>query len=145
VERLRKLWSVSGNCGASPENREVSPETVECFRKLWSRPEDRETLASNAETLKSETNGSLVWFCLVMVLRVFTEGNEDRTLPLTAANPSGVAARSGERDATPLGLTCNRAATQGSSFLATLGWRAQSLWDCRTASCWGRNYRKTLG
>jgi hypothetical protein len=41
-----------------------------------------------------------------------------------ATNPNGVAARSGKRDATPLGLTCNRAST----------WRAQSLWDCRTAA-----------
>ena len=49
-----------------------------------------------------------------------------------ANNPNGVAAQPGKRDATPLGLGIYRAATQGSSCLATLGWRTQSLWDCRT-------------
>ena len=48
-----------------------------------------------------------------------------------ATNPNGVAARrKSKRDTTPLGLGTPRSATQGSSFLATLGWRAQSLWDC---------------
>jgi hypothetical protein len=31
--------------------------------------------------------------------------------------------------------------TQGSSFLATLGWRAQSLWDCRFKKARGSNAR----
>ena len=34
-------------------------------------------------------------------------------------------------DATPLGLKTRVPDTQGSSFLATLGWRPQSRWDCR--------------
>ena len=42
-------------------------------------------------------------------------------------NPNGVAARLRKGDATPLGLNTDWAATQGSSFLATLGWRTQSL------------------
>src|SRR5207244_3922525 len=50
-----------------------------------------------------------------------------------ANNPNGVAARWRKFDTTPLGLKIPSAATQGSSFLATLGRRAQSLWDCRTA------------
>src|SRR2546426_12161309 len=50
-----------------------------------------------------------------------------------ANNPNGVAARWRKFDTTPLGLKTPSAATQGSSFLATLGRRAQSLWDCRTA------------
>ena len=45
-------------------------------------------------------------------------------------NPNGVAAPLGWRDATPLGLKNVRVPTQGSSFLATLGWRTQSRWDC---------------
>ena len=50
-----------------------------------------------------------------------------------ADNPNGVAARPRKRDATPMGLKPHRAATQGSSFLATLGWQTQSLWDCGTS------------
>src|SRR5439155_6823926 len=50
-----------------------------------------------------------------------------------ANNPNGVAARWRKFDTTPLGLKIPSAPTQGSSFLATLGPRAQSLWDCRTA------------
>ena len=50
-----------------------------------------------------------------------------------APNPNGVAARWLQRDATPLGLKSSRPVTQGSSFLATLGWKTQSLWDCRKA------------
>jgi len=50
-----------------------------------------------------------------------------------ANNPNGVAARWRKFDETPLGLKIPSATTQGSSFLATLGRRAQSLWDCRTA------------
>ena len=38
-----------------------------------------------------------------------------------ANNPNGVAAHPQKRDATPLGLKTSRAATQGSSFLATAG------------------------
>jgi hypothetical protein len=37
------------------------------------------------------------------------------------------------QDATPLGLLAVTRVSQGSSFLATLGWRSQSLWDCRNA------------
>ena len=48
-----------------------------------------------------------------------------------ANNPNGVAARREKRGATPLGLKTFTATTQGSSFLATLGWVTQSLWDCR--------------
>ena len=67
-------------------------------------------------------------------------------------NPNGVAARWWLRDTTPSGLKTVRTPTQGSSFLATLGWRPQSLWDCRTAgppavphgSGLARNIRKAL-
>jgi len=47
-------------------------------------------------------------------------------------NPNGVAAQRLKLDATPLGLKTIEPGTQGSSFLATLGWKTQSLWDCRT-------------
>jgi hypothetical protein len=50
----------------------------------------------------------------------------------TANNPNGVVARRRQDDATPLGLKTPRTKTQGSSCLATLGWRTQSLWDCNT-------------
>ena len=50
-----------------------------------------------------------------------------------AYNPNGVAAWLGKHDATPSGLKTIATPTQGSSCLATLGWRAQSLWDCRNA------------
>src|SRR6266511_2244118 len=51
-------------------------------------------------------------------------------------NPNGVAANSSRHQTNGFGH--NRVAvgfhlgthTQGSSFLATLGWRTQSLWDC---------------
>ena len=46
-------------------------------------------------------------------------------------NPNGVVARRRKRGATPLGLRTFTATTQGSSFLATLGWMTQSRWDCR--------------
>ena len=69
-----------------------------------------------------------------------------------ANNPIGVAARTWPRDATPSGLKIHRAATQGSSFLATLGWKTQSLWDCSSgnlsivpfASRVARNLQKAL-
>ena len=51
-----------------------------------------------------------------------------------AHNPDGVVAGLWNPDATPLGLKTGPAATQGSLFLATLGWKTQSLWDCRAAS-----------
>ena len=41
-------------------------------------------------------------------------------------------ARSNPRAATPLGLKPIAPTTQGSSFLATLGWRPQSRWDWRS-------------
>ena len=44
-------------------------------------------------------------------------------------NPNGVAARLPTPAATPLGLAMKWPVTQGSSFLATLGWRPQSHWD----------------
>jgi hypothetical protein len=47
-------------------------------------------------------------------------------------NPNGVAGRQRKRGATPLGLRTFTATTQGSSFLATLGWMTQSRWDCRS-------------
>src|SRR5204863_1689162 len=37
----------------------------------------------------------------------------------------------GERDETLSGYKFCRLPTQGSSFLATLGWRTQSRWDCK--------------
>ena len=42
-----------------------------------------------------------------------------------------ISASDGERAQPPLGLKIARTLTQGSSRLATLGWRTQSLWDCR--------------
>ena len=47
-------------------------------------------------------------------------------------NPNGVASWWQTADTTPLGLKIARELTQGSSCLATLGWRTQSRWDCRT-------------
>ena len=45
-------------------------------------------------------------------------------------NPNGVAATCGGTEAaTPLGLTVAGRFSQGSSRLATLGWRTQSRWD----------------
>jgi len=52
---------------------------------------------------------------------------------VVSANPNGVVAR-WRSGATPLGLKIARPLTQGSSRLATLGWRTQSLWDCRFES-----------
>ena len=43
-------------------------------------------------------------------------------------NPNGVAAGCWRRGATPLGLKILPSVTQGSSFLATLGWRTQPRW-----------------
>ena len=71
----------------------------------------------------------------------------------TFDNPNGVAARRRTCAATPLGLKNFPVPTQGSSFLATLGWRTQPRWGCRElsnarlaaqrSSEW--NYRKALG
>jgi hypothetical protein len=48
----------------------------------------------------------------------------------TAANPNGVAASSEDRRPQPRwGWRHLAQFTQGSSLLATLGWRTQSLWD----------------
>ena len=44
-------------------------------------------------------------------------------------NPNGVASRLAIKAATPLGLFSVESFSQGSSFLATLGWRSESLWD----------------
>ena len=52
---------------------------------------------------------------------------------VVSANPNGVVARWRSGDTTPLGLRIARTLTQGSlADSATLGWRTQSLWDCRT-------------
>ncbi|MEI7941063.1 MAG: hypothetical protein WCK27_30685, partial [Verrucomicrobiota bacterium] len=57
-------------------------------------------------------------------------------------------------DTTPLGLKIARTLTQGSlADSATLGWRTQSLWDCRAIGLsvvpygtgLARNIRKALG
>jgi hypothetical protein len=54
-------------------------------------------------------------------------------LPWVAArsvsNPNGVVSRFHGRAATPLGLLALAAMSQGSSSLATLGFRLESLWD----------------
>ena len=68
-------------------------------------------------------------------------------------NPNGVAAQRMEYDATPVELTGIRPGTRGSSFLATLGWKTQSLWDCRDVGIpivppefpFDREFRKALG
>jgi hypothetical protein len=57
---------------------------------------------------------------------------------------NGVAARLSESDATPLGLEPSASSTQGSSFLATLGWRTQSRWDCPTAGELPSNLRNAF-
>src|SRR2546430_336033 len=44
-------------------------------------------------------------------------------------NPNGVASGVKRRAATPLGLFVFRHVPQGSSFLATLGFEPESLWD----------------
>ena len=44
------------------------------------------------------------------------------------------------RAATPLGLKTLPTFTQGSSFLATLGWRPQSRWDCSARRALGGPY-----
>ena len=45
------------------------------------------------------------------------------------SNPNGVASRFQGLATTPLGLFGLAAMSQGSSFLATLGFRPESLWD----------------
>ena len=50
-------------------------------------------------------------------------------------NPNGVASSAAHpAAATPLGLGIFGATTQGGSFLATLGWMTQSLWDRKYSS-----------
>ena len=44
-------------------------------------------------------------------------------------NPNGVVARLLGRAITPLGLFASHPFSQGSSFLATLGYESESLWD----------------
>ncbi len=46
-------------------------------------------------------------------------------------NPNGVVSCRTRRAATTLGLQICKPLSQGSSFLATLGWKTQSRWDCR--------------
>ena len=73
---------------------------------------------------------------------------------VVSANPNGVVARWRRWDTTPLGVKIARTLTQGSlADSATLGWRTQSLWDCRTIGLsvvpygtgLARNIRKALG
>ena len=73
---------------------------------------------------------------------------------VVSVNPNGVVARWRRGDTTPLGLKIARTLTQGSlADSATLGWRTQSLWDCRTTGLsvvpygngLARNTRKALG
>ena len=45
------------------------------------------------------------------------------------SNPNGVASGFGRRAATPLGLLVSGYVSQGSSFLATLGFAPETLWD----------------
>ena len=59
-------------------------------------------------------------------------------------NPNGVEANPGKGVATPLGLKTLPALPQGSSFLATLGWRTQSLRDRKTARREAARGRATL-
>ena len=49
--------------------------------------------------------------------------------PPTRFNPIGVVSQFGRGAATPLGLTAVAPFSQGSSFLATLGFGAESIWD----------------
>ena len=44
-------------------------------------------------------------------------------------NPNGVGSRRQKSAATPLGLWGNDTVSQGSSCVATLGWKTESLWD----------------
>ena len=58
---------------------------------------------------------------------------------VVSANPNGVVARWRSGGTTPLGLKIARTLTQGSlADSATLGWRTQSLWDCRRPKSEGR-------
>ena len=58
---------------------------------------------------------------------------------VVSANPNGVVARWRSGATTPLGLRIARTLTQGSlADSATLGWRTQSLWDCRRPKSEGR-------
>src|SRR5205823_2430732 len=50
----------------------------------------------------------------------------------TTINPNGVVTRTRNRAATPLGLIPFTAISQGSSFLATLGFGSESLWDSQS-------------
>ena len=60
---------------------------------------------------------------------------------VVSANPNGVASWWRTGDTTPLGLKIARTLTQGSlADSATLGWRTQSLWDCRTSGLSGVPY-----
>ena len=63
---------------------------------------------------------------------------------VVSANPNGVAARWQRGDTTPLGLKSARTLPQGSlADSATLGWRTQSLWDCRATGLSGVPYGNT--
>ena len=50
-------------------------------------------------------------------------------MPASTINPNGVAPRRPSRAAAPLGLCSFNPVSQGSSSLATLGWRPESRWD----------------
>jgi len=62
---------------------------------------------------------------------------ESARLPWVSAarifNPNGVASRRALSAATPLGLLANGPLSQGSSFLATLGFEPESRWDSSSA------------
>jgi hypothetical protein len=60
------------------------------------------------------------------------------------SNPKGVASRR-RRRRNPVGVKTAARSTQGSSFLATLGLRTQSLWDCMAAPSLSSNSQKALG
>jgi hypothetical protein len=59
------------------------------------------------------------------------KGGNWETVVVWAGCEFGDCLLQGSVGATPLGLKTLGTSTQGSSFLATLSWRAQSLWDCR--------------
>src|SRR2546430_12152147 len=57
----------------------------------------------------------------------------------------GASSRSGAIDRTPSGFMHVSSPTQGSSFLATLGWRTQSLWACETLSAYTSIQERKFG
>src|SRR6266567_3906835 len=75
--------------------------------------------------------------CATAVLIPLPRKSGGATLGIRAnhvSTPTGLWSRSPPTDTTPLGLARPEAMTQGSSFLATLGFVAESLWDSRNSS-----------